>query len=251
MRHSSYVCCVHYREQYGTVCTMYTTRSEHAQQTPEKTNYPPTVYVVCMVVGILLFIPTALMAHKHQLTGVQLHIFRAFNNLNLPSSLDTPLKWLTEVLGAGEAIALCVIIPLLFKRFRLAWAFFFTVGGATAVFYVIKKIINEPRPIQMLQGNLHQRVVETGPAYPSGHASAATALALTLWIILPAKWRWLSVLWIVVVAFTRLYLGVHTPGDVVGGFAVGLMAVSFVSLLPLSISKPLRLERSKILDRGW
>lgn len=242
---------MHDREQYDTVCIMYTTRSEHAQQTQEKVKYPPTAYVIGMVVGLLLLIPTVLAAHTHQLTGVQLHIFRVFNNLNLPSFVVTVSKYLTELLGAAYAIAACVLIPLLFKRYRLSWAFLFTAGGSTAVFYVIKKIINEPRPVHMLQGNLHQRVVETGPAFPSGHATAATALALTLWIILPAKWRWLSVLWIATVAFTRLYLGVHTPGDVIGGFAIGLMAVSFVSLLPPSISKPLRLNRDQILDREW
>lgn len=230
---------------------MYTTRSEHKNQTIEKPDYPPVAYVIGMVVGILLFIPVALMAHKHQLTGIQLHIFRAFNNLSLPNFVTTLSKLLTELLGAAYPIAACVLIPLLFKKYRLAWRFLVTAGGATAVFYVIKKIINEPRPYTMLQNNLHVRVVETGPAFPSGHETAATALALTLWIILPTKWRWLSVLWITVVAFTRLYLGAHTPGDVIGGFAIGLMAVCFISLLPPSFAKLVRLDREKLLDNGW
>lgn len=230
---------------------MYTTRSEHNKQTEKETNYPPTAYIIGMVVGILLFIPVALMAHKHELTGIQLHIFRSFNNLNLPNFVTTVSKWLTELLGAAYPIAACFLIPLAFKKYRLAWRFLFTAGGSTAVFYVIKKLINEPRPYTMLQNNLHVRVTETGPAFPSGHVTAATALALTLWIILPNKWRWLSVIWIAAVAFTRLYLGAHTPGDVIGGFAVGLMAVSFVSLLPPSIAKLLRLEREKLLDSGW
>lgn len=237
------------------ISTMYTTRSEHNTQPNDKPNskinYLPTAYIIGFVVGLLLFIPVALMAHTHQLTGVQLHIFRTFNNLNLPSAVTTISKWLTELLGAAYPIAACVLIPLLFKKYRLAWRFFFTAGGATAVFYVIKKIIGEPRPYVMLHNNLHARVTETGPSFPSGHATAATALALTLWIILPNKWRWLSVVWVVAVAFTRLYLGAHTPGDVVGGFAIGLMAVSFVSLLPPAIAKPLRLEQDKLLDDGW
>lgn len=230
---------------------MYTTRSEQKTQTVEKTDYPPVPYIVGMIVGLVLLVPVALMAHKHQLTGVQLSIFRAFNNLNLPHFVVSLSKVLTEALGAAYPIAACVLIPLLFKKYRLAWRFLVTAGGSTVVFYVIKKLINEPRPFAMLNNNLHMRVVETGPSFPSGHETAATALALTLWLILPSKWRWLSVLWIAVVAFTRLYLGAHTPGDVIGGFAIGLMAVSFVSLLPLSFAKPLRLEREKLLDNGW
>ena len=228
---------------------MYTNRSN---QTDNESAYPSPAYIVGMVIGILLLVPATLMAHTHQLTGWQASIFHAINNLNLPSGSTTAARWITEALGAAYPIAACVLVPLLFKRFRLAWRFFFTAGGATAVFYVIKKIINEPRPIAMLHGNLHQRAIETGPGFPSGHQTAATALALTLWIILPAKWRWLPIVWIVIVAFSRIYLGVHTPGDIIGGFAVGLMAVSFVKLLPVKIAKPIHLdEETPLLNNTW
>jgi undecaprenyl-diphosphatase len=71
---------------------------------------------------------------------------------------------------------------------------------------------------------------------------AATALALTLWFILPSAWRWVSIIWILVVAWSRLYLGVHTPADIISGFAIGLMAVSLVRLLPKPLAQKLRLE---------
>lgn len=210
------------------------------------------VYMIGMVIGLLLLLPTAVIAHTHRLGGFQARIFYDIDNLNLPGGYVTVARWLTEALGAGYAIAACVLVPLLFKRFRLAWRFFFTAGGATAVFYVIKKLIDEPRPIIMLHGHLQQRVMETGPGFPSGHETAATALALTLWAILPAKWRWLPVVWILAVGISRLYLGVHTPGDIIGGFAVGLMAVCFVRLLPGKIAKPLRLDsETPLLARGW
>lgn len=191
-------------------------------------------------IGLVLLVASAALAHTHMLNGLQARIFYDFNNMH--SGYTTPALWITEGLGAGYAIAACVIIPLLFKKYRLAWRFFFTVGGAFTVAYVIKKIVDEPRPVAMLHGHLQQRAIETGPGFPSGHQAAATALALTLWFILPPKWRWLPIVWIVVVAWSRLYLGVHTPADVVGGFAIGLMAVCFVRLLPKSIAKPLRLD---------
>ncbi len=202
----------------------------------------PTAYLVGMLVGVLLLLPALVIAHTHRLEGFQARIFYDIDNLSLPNGYTTTARWVTEALGAGYAIAACVIVPLLFKRFRLAWRFFFTAGGATAVFYVIKKLVDEPRPIAMLHGHLQQRVIETGPGFPSGHEAAATALALTLWAILPTKWRWLPVAWILVVGVSRLYLGIHTPVDIIGGFAVGLMAVCFVRLLPAKVSKPLRLD---------
>jgi membrane-associated phospholipid phosphatase len=204
---------------------------------------PKTGLIICLVVAVVLFVITAFIAHRHQLTGLQARLFYDIDNLNLPSGFTTAARWLTEGLGAAYPIAVCVIVPLLFKNFRLAWRFFVTVGVAGAISdLIVKYIINEPRPIVMLNGHLHQRVIETGPGFPSGHETVATAMALTLWFILPPRWRWLSVLWLTVLAFSRLYLGVHTPVDIIGGFAVGLMVVCVVRLLPPVIAKPLRLE---------
>lgn len=230
----------------------YSDRPDQKANIKDETPEFPRGWLIVFIVGLLLFLPVAIIAHSHHLTGLQANIFHSINNLNLGPGFTTFAKLVTEVLGAGYAIAICVILPLLFKRFKLSWRFFFTAGGTVAVFYVIKKIINEPRPIVMLGGKLHQRVIETGPGFPSGHESAATALAITLWMILPNKWKWLSVLWILVVAFSRIYLGVHTPGDIIGGFGLGLMAVSFVNILPIKLSKYLRLDyKNGLLEKGW
>lgn len=217
------------------------TNIAHAGKRSEKTDSKTGLWV-SFGVGFVLLVLTAVVAHTHRLDGWQARLFYDFDNLYLPQGFTTVARYATEALGAAYPIAICVGVPLLFKKYWLAWRFFFTAGGATAAFYVIKKIINEPRPITMLHGQLHQRVVETGPGFPSGHETAATALALTLWFVLSPKWRWLSIAWILAVAFSRLYLGVHTPADIVGGFAVGLMAVCFVRLLPKSIAALLRLD---------
>ena len=204
-------------------------------------------YVIGLIVGILLLVVTAISAHTHHLDGLQARLFYDIDNIDLSSGFTTLAKWVTEGLGAIYPIALCVIIPLFSKRFRLAWRFTFTAGGTAVVFYTIKKIINEPRPIVMLHGHLHQRVVETGPGFPSGHEATAAALAFTLWLILPTKWRWLSIFWILIVAASRLYLGVHTPGDVLGGFALGLAAVCFVQLIPEKLAQRIYLYKGEEL----
>ena len=213
-------------------------------------NYP-TAYIIGLIVGIVILIPTAIIGHMHQLSGFQARIFYDFNNL--PNYFRIPALGITEGLGAGYPIAICVLVPLFYKRFRLAWRFFVTVGGAGVVMEVAKHIVKEPRPIVLLHGQLHARAVETGlNSFPSGHVVVATAMALTLWMILPNKWRWLSVIWILLVAVSRLYLGVHTPNDVVGAFAIGLIAVSVVRLLPYSIAQKLRLDtKVSLLSRDW
>ncbi|HUY84989.1 MAG TPA: phosphatase PAP2 family protein [Candidatus Dormibacteraeota bacterium] len=222
----------------------------NAPETDQKSAYP-TSYVVGFIIGVLLFVPALLIAHAHQLTGLQARIFYDFDNLS--NSFKQPALWVTEGLGAGYPIAVCILVPLLFKRFRLAWRFFVTVGGTGVAMEVAKLIAKEPRPVVLLHGQLHLRAIEGGlTSFPSGHEAVATAMALTLWLILPRAWRWLSVLWILIVAVSRLYLGVHTPADIVGGFAIGLMAVCFIRLLPARIAKPLHLDNeAALLERGW
>jgi hypothetical protein len=108
------------------------------------------------LIVLIIFVPCALIAQTHRLDGFQARIFYDFDNLNLSPGFITAAKWVTEALGSAYPIAACVIIPLIFRKYHLAWRFFFTAGGSTAAFYVIKKIINEPRPIVMLHGHLHQ-----------------------------------------------------------------------------------------------
>jgi membrane-associated phospholipid phosphatase len=214
---------------------------------PPKTETTPDAHsdkawmAIWFIIGFLLLVFSMISASSNALGGWQANLFHTINNES--DGLKTAALWITEALGSAYPIALCVIIPLLFKKYRLAWRFFFTAGGAIVVGFAAKYIINEPRPAAILHGhNIHVRAIETGPGFPSGHMLAATALALTLWFILPKTWRWVSVLWILLVAWSRLYLGVHTPADILSGFAIGLMAVCVVRLLPTAIAKPLRLD---------
>jgi membrane-associated phospholipid phosphatase len=222
-----------------------------AEQPEESNKTSTTKYIVGFIVGALIFIPTLIVAHAHHLSGFQERIFYDLNNLS--NSYKTPALWTTEGLGAGYGIAACVLVPLVFKRFRLAWRFLFTVGGAGAVMEIAKHVAKEPRPAVLLDGRLHERAIETGlNSFPSGHETMATAMALTLWLILPRKWRWLSIVWIIIVGVSRIYLGDHTPYDVLGGFAIGLMAVCFIQLLPPRIAKFAHLSSGAALTKkGW
>lgn len=208
---------------------------------PEKPqNKDKTWLWVWFAIGFVSLVFSVIVADGNSLSGWQASLLHSVNNES--GSYKTPALWITEALGAAYPIVICVLVPLLLKKYLLAWRFFFTAAGAIVVGFAVKYIVNEPRPAALLHNHLYVRAVETGPGFPSGHMLAATALALTLWFILPTKWRWLSALWILLVAWSRLYLGVHTPADIIAGFGIGLMAVCFVRLLPSAIAKPLRLD---------
>ena len=92
--------------------------------------------------------------------------------------------------------------------------------------FIIKHLYERPRPEEALR-----LITEDGYSFPSGHATAVTALFVSLVLVLTTtrlgrRLRYL--LWaaaltlIVFICVTRLYLGVHWVTDVLAGFSVGL-----------------------------
>jgi glycosyltransferase 2 family protein len=213
--------------------------------------YQKQAYAAGLVIGAVLFIFSVAVAHAHAITGWQRSVFYWFNNW--PNGWTTPANWLSEGLGAAYPIVLCVVIPALFKRFKLAWRFLVTVGAAGVLMEIGKLIAKEPRPVVLLGGHLHERAIETGlTSFPSGHAAVATAMAMVLWLILPRMWRWLCVAWIVIVVISRMYLGVHAPVDVIGGFSIGLMTACVIMLLPHKLAKTFHLDNdTNLLEPGF
>jgi undecaprenyl-diphosphatase len=59
--------------------------------------------------------------------------------------------------------------------------------------------------------------------FPSTHASNAAIVVTLLWFVLPRPWFFCSAILALIVGVSRIYLGVHYPGDVLGGFIVGVL----------------------------
>lgn len=177
------------------------------------------LYVAAITAGSIIFAVTAVIARR----GIQPWEERLFFAIfNWPNGLRWPFLIITQF-GNATAILAAVAISYLGRFRTLAWRFLLTGASAYVIVTLTKDLVNRARPFTILSGVHERELMVSGKGFPSGHTAVATALALTLAVHLPKNWRWLPVLWIVSVGVSRVYLGVHAPLDIIGGFGIGLM----------------------------
>ncbi len=89
-------------------------------------------------------------------------------------------------------------------------------------FMLLKKLFRRPRPFDMLPDCQHTLKPSDQFSMPSGHAAAAALFAVQMAHFFPEYSSW-SLLWALLVGFSRVSLGVHYPLDVVAGYFLGAL----------------------------
>lgn len=126
----------------------------------------------------------------------------------------------------------------LFRRYRKkAWivvaAVVISVFLSDQSCNLIKRTVQRPRPSHNMElvDQVHLVAKPDGTLYkggpygfPSSHAANAMALAFIVVAFLTREktlWTLLMFFWMLLVSYSRIYLGVHYPGDIIVGWCVG------------------------------
>lgn len=142
----------------------------------------------------------------------------------------------TALSPTGIIVILLVLFALLLSV-RRSPVSAFAVCSAIAVGWLssalFKQIVDQSRPdAHLLQHPLV--AAESSGSFPSGHTTFAVALAIGVYFLARGS-RWVilavvgGVAFSLLVAFSRLYLGVHYPSDVAGSFLVAAAAITVYS----------------------
>lgn len=189
--------------------------------------------LVLFIGGVSIFASLADEVREGDTVSFDTAVLLGINSRSSPL-LDTVFSTGTMLGGAVvvAAVSLAMIVILaLRKSYSRALLATLIIGGTTLANFFLKLVFERSRP------ELWTRLVEEQSfSFPSGHAMASMALGLTI-VLLTWNTRWRAaavigaVAYVLFIGFSRLYLGVHYPTDILAGWLVSSLWVFAIAWL--------------------
>ncbi|GMR03715.1 MAG: bifunctional DedA family/phosphatase PAP2 family protein [Gammaproteobacteria bacterium] len=168
------------------------------------------------------------------LVRVDRGVYQMLRGLRTPAA-DQVMTFFTELGDAAVILPLTISVILWLawkRRWRTIAYWLAAVGFGVLVTMMLKQVLGLPRPVGLYAGGVFAY------SFPSGHATMSMVVygfiaVLGAQGVAPGR-RWIvyatAGLLIGMIAFSRLYLGVHWLSDVLGGLSLGLAWVSLLAI---------------------
>lgn len=223
---------------------VYLNKKNNAQTTSHSNNCRPSSLILCSIILLSFFCALSIFIYDNDVLqkntsgyihSVENSIITSTKDLH-SNKLDEFMKFFTDF-GRNFFWPLMIIILFIFGRREgritalvLVISFIVVIPLNT----VIKDLINRDRPSTIISDQYIEETKDS--SYPSGHASLVTVGATSVFLFYKGttQRKIISSLLIFeasLVCFSRIYLGVHFPTDVLGGILLGMgitLAVSSI-----------------------
>lgn len=131
--------------------------------------------------------------------------------------------------GGWFWIALSLVLMIPKKTRRIGVASMLSIAFCALITNIlIKNIVARPRPFDAVEAIVPLINRPWGYSFPSGHTCASFASALILLRMAPKRYGVAAVVLATLIGFSRMYVGVHYPGDVMAGFLVALFGSAVI-----------------------
>lgn len=183
------------------------------------------------------------------LSAVDGKILAAIQHIFVWDPLTPVVTFITHLGNSGFIWIVLTVILLFIKKYRPVGLLS---GASLASEYlvcniILKNVVARTRPYEAL-ASIHL-LIEKQPdfSFPSGHSASAFAAATVMFIMLPRRYGVPALIFAFIIAFTRLYVGVHYPTDVLAGALAGtFFACLYCWLYRKRKSKGLNVQEDRV-----
>jgi len=185
--------------------------------------------------GAALFGASAILLKTGTL-GWDESLFRTLNQVPAAAaSVLTPLSRLFLPAGILAVVVLGVVYVVARNHSVMPVAAgALSAGIAWGLAHAAKAIADRPRPYAVMADVVLRQPPAHGTSFPSSHSAVTLAVAIALVPFLARPLAAAAIGYAVLVGWSRVYLGVHYPLDILGGAGIG-MAAGGVILLALGM----------------